>query len=134
MTSLNRFHAHVYFDRAQRVAAIDLRREIGRLFALPVGAVFDRPVGPHSKGTFQVVFQLEDFGRLVPWLMQHRGDLDVLVHGDTGDDLVDHTQYVIWLGTPQDLDTDMFRSAAPECAVPSTEVSRPGSRESRPGW
>ncbi len=111
MKPLSRYHAHVYFDGAQRGQAIDLRREVGRHFAVPVGAVHDRPVGPHSKGSFQVVFGDEDFGRVVPWLMQHRGDLDVLVHGDTGDDFIDHTQHVLWLGTPQNLDVGMFRAA-----------------------
>lgn len=108
MKPLNRFHAHVYFDRAQQGQAIDLRREVGRRFAVPIGALHDRPVGPHSKGTFQVLFDSEDFGRIVPWLMQHRGDLDVLVHGDTGNDLIDHTRYVFWLGSPQELRLDMF--------------------------
>ncbi len=109
MTELDRFHAHIYFDYAQREQAIDLRREVGRRFAVPIGAVYDRPIGPHSKGTFQIVFDIDDFGRLVPWLMQHRGDLDVLVHGDTGDHYADHTQHVMWLGTQQILHADMFR-------------------------
>ncbi len=108
MNPLTRFHAHVYFDRARRQQAIDLRREVGRRFAVPVGALYDRPIGPHSKGTFQVLFDIEAFGRIVPWLMQHRGDLDVLVHGDSGDDLIDHTQHVVWLGSTQKLHTEMF--------------------------
>ena len=109
MKPLDRFHAHVYFDPHEHEQATDLRREIGRCFAVPTGAVYDRPIGPHSKGTFQIVFQSEDFGVMVPWLMQHRGALDVLVHGDTGDHYADHTQHVIWLGNSQRLDTEMFR-------------------------
>lgn len=109
MNALTRFHAHVYFDKAQRRRAVDLRREIGRRFEVPIGTVLDRPVGPHSKGTFQVIFEIEDFARLVPWLMQHRGELDVLVHADSGDDYLDHTQHVMWLGRSQHIYADIFR-------------------------
>ena len=112
MNPLTRFHAHVYFDGAQREQAIDLRAEVGRRFGLQVGAVHDRPVGPHSKGMFQIVFGIEEFNQVVPWLMQHRGALDILVHGDTGDDFIDHTQHVVWLGNSQPLHTDMFRPAS----------------------
>ncbi|MBT8443234.1 MAG: DOPA 4,5-dioxygenase family protein [Gammaproteobacteria bacterium] len=111
MKPLGRFHAHVYFDLHELEQAIDLRREIGRRFAVPIDAVYDRPIGPHSKGTFQIVFRLEDFGVIVPWLIQHRGALDVLVHGDTGEHYVDHTQHVLWLGNSQRLYTEMFQRA-----------------------
>ena len=111
MTPLIRFHAHVYFDVAQQAQAADLREEVGRCFSLPVGRLHEKPIGPHSKGTFQVPFAREDFGEIVPWLMQHRYGLDVLVHGDTGNDFVDHTQHVFWLGTPQRLYVDIFRPA-----------------------
>lgn len=112
MKPIGRFHAHVYFDRHQLGQAIDLHRAIGRRFEVPIGAVHDRPIGPHSKGMFQIVFRLEDFGAIVTWLMQHRGDLDVLVHGDTGDHYADHTQHIMWLGNSQRLDTDMFHRAS----------------------
>ena len=112
MTPLTQFHAHVYFDAHQRDQAGDLREEVVSRFALPVGRLFVRPIGPHSKGTFQIVFGIEEFASLVPWLMQHRGDLDVLVHGETGDDLVDHTQHVMWLGNSQTLYSEMFMRSA----------------------
>jgi DOPA 4,5-dioxygenase len=47
---------------------------------------------------YQVAFPPEAFARVVPFLMLNRGELAVLVHPDTGDDLTDHTRHTLWLG------------------------------------
>ena len=73
-----------------------------------IGRVHDKPVGPHPQPMFQVKFQQADFAHLVPWLMRQRGPLNVLVHGDTGDDLLDHTQHAMWLGQSLPLDLSAF--------------------------
>lgn len=44
------------------------------------------------------------FDALIPWLDEHRDGLSVLVHADTGDDILDHTEYVYWLGEPVEID------------------------------
>lgn len=54
-------------------------------------------------------FTHDDFDRFIPWLDQHRGDLSVLVHADTGDDLADHTTHAYWLGDAVALDLRQFR-------------------------
>ena len=113
MNALKGYHAHVYFDVATREAAVDLREEIDRLaldagFEVKLGRVHDKPVGPHPKAMYQVAFPLEGFATLVPWLMQNRGSLDVLVHGETGEDLLDHTQHVLWLGHELALKLEVF--------------------------
>jgi DOPA 4,5-dioxygenase len=33
----------------------------------------------------------------------------VFAHAETGDDLADHTQHVIWFGPSETLDTSIFR-------------------------
>lgn len=106
MTPVRAYHAHVYFDAAQRGRAVRLRQELGRRFAVRIGGMHDRPVGPHPQAMFQAVFAAADFGRVVPWLMQHRDGLDVLVHPDTGDDLADHRDRALWLGRSLRLDLD----------------------------
>ena len=102
------FHAHIYFDPETRNAAVALREEIGRRFGLRLGRVHDKPVGPHTKAMFQVVFEEKDFAGFASWLMLNRKDLDVLIHPETGNDLLDHTKHAMWLGTPLAIDTSAF--------------------------
>jgi aromatic ring-cleaving dioxygenase len=112
VTTVRVYHAHVYFDATDRERAVRLRSELDRRFPVRVGHVHDRPVGPHAKAMFQVIFAPADFGRIVPWLMQHRDGLDVLVHPDTGDDLADHRDRAMWLGRSLPLDLSVLPSAA----------------------
>ena len=60
MTPVRVYHAHVYFDPADRAQAVQLRSELNRHFPVRVGRVHDRPVGPHPKAMFQVVFALHN--------------------------------------------------------------------------
>jgi aromatic ring-cleaving dioxygenase len=75
-----------------------LRRELEARFAVRLGRWHDALVGPHTRSMYQVAFAPAEFARLVPWLMLNRGPLDVLVHPETGDDLVDHRDHAAWLG------------------------------------
>ena len=60
---------------------------------------------------YQVAFPVEEFPRLVPWLMLNRAGLDVLVHPETGDAYDDHTLNALWLGKPLPLRLDVLRRA-----------------------
>jgi len=44
----------------------------------------------------------------VPWLMLNRDDLVVLLHPETGDDLVDHTVHAAWFGAVLPLRLEVF--------------------------
>lgn len=66
----------------------------------------DRPAGPLPQPAFQVDFTSEHLGAVVEWLMLHRQGLSVLIHPETGDDLLDHTAHAAWLGPPLALRTD----------------------------
>jgi DOPA 4,5-dioxygenase len=107
------YHAHIYYDPATtRDAAGHLREEIGARFPQTrIGSWHDEPVGPHGVAMYQVVFAVDDFPRLVPWLMLNRGELNVLVHPETGDAYADHTAHALWLGAPQPLRTEILRRA-----------------------
>lgn len=100
------WHAHVYFDAATRDAAWALREHISAAFAgrMEMGRFHERPVGPHPMWSYQVAFRPDLFAELVPWLLLNRGDLDVFVHPNTGDDLADHRDRAVWLGRSHMLD------------------------------
>ncbi len=57
---------------------------------------------------FQISFAPDQFSEVVPWLMLHHGPHAVLIHPETGDDLADHRDYPLWLGTRLPLDFSLF--------------------------
>jgi len=105
------FHAHVYFDAATREQAWALREAIERTFDVQMGRFHEKPVGPHPRWMYQVLFRPDQFAAIVPWLALNRQGLDVLVHPSTGDAVADHTDHAIWLGTPVALDVEVLRRA-----------------------
>lgn len=103
------FHAHIYFNPESRDAAAQIREALGAQFEVKLGRWHDRPIGPHSKAMYQVAFSPDQFGQIVPWLMLHRQGLEILVHPETGDDVVDHTDHALWLGKQLDLNIEVLR-------------------------
>ena len=95
--------------------------------------VFDKPVGPWPTPMWQLVIRpsgesKEDFeifaqamGKSFIWLMLNRGNFSVMIHPNTStrtgkqsefsNDLIDHTQYVAWLGKAHDLKLSIFKRA-----------------------
>lgn len=104
------YHAHVYFDQHTVKFAKVLCEEAGRRFDVHVGRVHEKLVGPHTKWSCQIKFTSNEFDTLIPWLDQQRDGLSVLVHGDTGNALQDHTEYAYWLGEPIALNLSIFGS------------------------
>jgi aromatic ring-cleaving dioxygenase len=107
--SITGYHAHIYYDSNTRDVAARVREGLGARFDVRLGRWHDKPVGPHPISMYQVAFAVAEFTRVVPWLMIHREGLDVLVHPETGDDVIDHTDHAMWLGTKIDLDIDALR-------------------------
>ena len=100
MTDIHSWHAHVYFDAATRDAAWALRETIEARFAqaLQMGRFHERPVGPHPMWSYQLAFEPDQFAPIVAWLALNHGALDVFVHPNTGDALVDHRDRALWIG------------------------------------
>ena len=96
--TITSYHAHVYYNEETRHRAGMIRKKIESGFTVKMGRWRDEPVGPHPQPMYQVAFESNLFGELVPWLMLHRNDLDILVHPNTGSSLNDHTTNAIWLG------------------------------------
>lgn len=114
LAAIASFHAHVYFDGpGQRATALALREQIGERFAVALGRVHDAPIGPHARAMYQVAFDVETFGKIVPWLMLNRQDLTVLVHANTRNERADHLSHALWMGQvleivgPEHLAADM---------------------------
>ena len=94
------YHAHVYYQAATRDVAQRLHAELGARFVGTLGRMHDVPVGPHSVPMFQFAFESDELVRIVPWLMLNRGDLSVMIHPRTGDEVADHMTNPMWLGAP----------------------------------
>ena len=103
------FHAHVYFDAATRRTAARIHDDLARHLGVNVGALHDRPVGPHAKGMFQVTITPEEFAAVVPWLMVNRNGLSVLVHPTTEDTVADHDTRPLWMGESLPIDVEFLR-------------------------
>ncbi|MFC4347272.1 DOPA 4,5-dioxygenase family protein [Kordiimonas lipolytica] len=102
-------HAHVYFDVGMTHVATNVCRRAAEKFSLQMGRVHQKPVGPHSKPSCQLIIPLPKLETVLPWLDHHRQGLSVLIHSVTGDDLADHTDGCFWLGTPHPLKLNIFQ-------------------------
>ncbi|MDO6513337.1 MULTISPECIES: DOPA 4,5-dioxygenase family protein [unclassified Neptuniibacter] len=104
------YHAHIYFDDASKVIAQTLCEELGVKFNLKVGRFHESPIGPHPCGSCQITFGARTFETFITWLDENRKGLTVLVHGVTGDDFKDHTEFAYWLGQPVELSLGFFEN------------------------
>ena len=86
------YHAHIYFDVETVATAKLIYAQITDQFDVQLGRLHEKPVGPHTKGMFQVAFVSSDFNEILPWLEAHRKSLAILIHALSGDDLQDHTK------------------------------------------
>jgi DOPA 4,5-dioxygenase len=110
INSHEHYHAHVYFEQETITLATALCKSVGDLFALKIGRIHQKSIGPHPKWSCQISFSSTDFEHLIAWLENHRKGLSVLVHALTGDNLQDHTEHAYWLGDEVELSLDLFRS------------------------
>ncbi len=99
-STIESWHAHVYFDASSRDAAWALRETIavelgGRM---ELGRFHEKPVGPHPMWSYQLAIPAAGFSEVVGWLALNHGALDVFVHPNTGDELRDHRDCALWLG------------------------------------
>jgi aromatic ring-cleaving dioxygenase len=104
-SSIESWHAHVYFDAGTRDAAWQFRVAITARFGAVVemGRFHERPVGPHPLPSYQMAFKPTQLADIVSWLTLHRDGLDVFIHPNTGDALRDHRDRALWLGRSHEL-------------------------------
>ena len=108
MATIRDFHAHIYYDPAEVGEAQKLARAAQQRFGVAVGHFHLRPVGPHPRGSCQLTVLPEQFGDFAQWAALNRNGLTIFAHAETGDDLADHTEHVIWFGPSEPLDLSIF--------------------------
>jgi len=106
--SIHDFHAHIYYDPEEVEQAKALAAAAQARFPIAVGHFHLRPVGPHPRGSVQLTVPTEAFGEVAQFLALNRGPLTIFAHAETGEDLADHTEHVIWFGPSEVLDLSIF--------------------------
>ena len=102
--TIHGYHAHIYYRNGdERDTAARLREILASYPDVRMGRWREEPVGPHPLPMYQVAFPAAQFPAIVPWLMLNRDELTILVHPETGDDVVDHRDNPLWLGEKLDL-------------------------------
>jgi DOPA 4,5-dioxygenase len=94
-----KFHAHIFFEPADAERARAIGSKLAETTCTNVTGWLDRPGGPLPQAQVQVELTSIELGAVVEWLMLNRAGLSVLVHPETGNDLLDHTGHTVWLGT-----------------------------------
>lgn len=113
------FHAHAYFDHESHEAVAEARAfmdRVARTFAatphVEVHSFVSHPAGPHSRGSFEVLFTREAFAEYVTWLMFERPPrISVLLHPLTRSQTLDHGARALWLGEPIAIVRDVLEAA-----------------------
>lgn len=109
ISTIEKYHAHVYFGESTVEEAKALCEEAGKKFGVTVGRMHSKAIGPHPSWSCQLAFDRSNHTDLLTWLALNRGNLTILIHPLTGNDLKDHTDYASWMGEPQALKLDIFR-------------------------
>lgn len=102
------WHVHVYYDAQSMPRAGQLCERAAERFALTMGRMHERPVGPHPDWSCQLSFAPELFADVLPWLLLNRDGLTLFAHPLTGDDLADHRDHALWIGEQRPLNLANF--------------------------
>jgi len=125
------YHFHVVFDLKVKDEALAFRKKFAEFLNVDLRlerfqcddiyfldtkplCFFDPDFNP-DKGSpwmnpeWAILFLPKDFERIVSWGFQNRGNLDIVIHPNTGCDIADHTWYVLYGGNPRALDIEIFR-------------------------
>ena len=106
--SIRDFHAHIYYDPEEVELAKRLAAAARDRFEIAVGHFHLAPVGPHPRGSVQLTVPRDIFGEVAQFLALNRKGLTVFAHAETGDDLADHREHVIWFGESEPLKLSIF--------------------------
>lgn len=102
------WHAHIYYDDAERARAEALRATFADMMMddvshiLFIGRMTDGAVGPHPIAQFEIHFPAIAGAQIARTI--EASELRALIHPLTDDDVADHTSLGHWIGEPLDLD------------------------------
>ena len=109
VSSIESYHAHVYFDADSREPAMALREAVLEHFPeVEMGRWHEREVGPHPRWSYQIAFDASLMAQLGPWLMLNRRGLTIFLHPNTGEALEDHRDHPTWMGEMLPLKLEIF--------------------------
>ena len=102
------FHAHLYYDAEDVDFAKQFAEAAKQRFKLAIGRFHLGPIGPHPRGSCQLTMSPATFSEFVIWAMDAREEMTIFAHGLSGDDVADHTRYVVWFGPSEPLKLSIF--------------------------
>jgi aromatic ring-cleaving dioxygenase len=140
---LQSYHIHVLFDAANNSnvrEALQLQVDFMHAFDLsgkpnctvvagdPAPWIKDicsfeidwEPAGPFLSAQYSWFVPVEKLTKAVAWTVRHKGDLDVLVHPNSGCEVEDHTSWAMWGGNKNPIDTSIFSCEYPGCVPPAS--------------
>ncbi len=108
ISEIKNYHIHLYYTESNIKYAKELGSVVHEKFGVAIGRYHERPVGPHPMWSMQITVPIEKLGEVQSFIAINRQDLIAFIHPTTGDDLLDHTSYIGWLGESVKLNTEMF--------------------------
>jgi aromatic ring-cleaving dioxygenase len=98
------WHCHIYFTPERRDHAVWMNDAIQDRFPIWDYRWLDKSNVLHPLPMFRFQFRPEDMSGFLEFVTLNRRDLSVLIHAITGNDIVDHSDNVMWMGEPLKLD------------------------------
>lgn len=77
------------------------------------------PVRPFPVAEWAYFIPPRHYSRVAMWAMKHRGDLDVLLHSNSGCEVSDHRDWPLWGGRAWPLDLSALHYDCPSCTMDS---------------
>ena len=80
------------------------------------------PAGPFVTAQLSFFVPKAHYERAVSWSLQNKGDLDLLVHPNSGCEIEDHSIWAFWGGNSWPIDLTIFTCEYPGCG-PTDQLS-----------
>lgn len=109
-TPFKLFHSHIYYTAETKPKAQALWQSLKTQFGakLQISELYDELMGPHPFWMFEADFSAEMFLDVVHFLSDERQGLSILIHPLSGNSVLDHTDYAMFLGQKEDLNLSIF--------------------------
>lgn len=109
------FHSHVYYTEETKEKAIEVHHKISEKFlkegsSIELTPLIDRCLGPHTLWMFEFNFNSDLFVDAFSFLCEHRNGLSILIHPLSGNAILDHTDYAMFLGRKEALNLRVLKS------------------------
>lgn len=116
---IKEYHFHTYYfqcndeSKEKALNLYNLIKDLTAFIAIP-HKFNEEPVGPHPIGSFETWVPQESFAEAYSWFLLNRGDLSILIHPLTRDEIEDHTVRAVWMGDSLPLDGSPLSELLPE--------------------